>query len=123
MLLRLGSTVLLYFSILPKHWSRYGMTDNCENREDSFGWLLTILKLYLIHRKFQVKTNNATSKSFDIKAKVPQINVMGLILYLLFTADLPVLNKIIISTFADDTADLAENSDAVNTSRSLHEYY
>ena len=41
------------------------------------------------------------------KSGVPQGSVLGPILYILFTADLPINNRVQIVTFADDTAVLA----------------
>src|SRR5215472_9148452 len=43
----------------------------------------------------------------EIKAGVPQGSVLGSILYLLYTSDIPELGNSTVTTFADDTAILA----------------
>jgi hypothetical protein len=45
--------------------------------------------------------------------------VLGALLYLLYTADLPTTNNTTIATFADDTALLATNSDPALASQQL----
>ena len=54
-----------------------------------------------------------------ISAGVPQGSVMGPILYILFTADLPVSSDGLIGTFANDTAALAVDLDPKKTSAKL----
>jgi retron-type reverse transcriptase len=48
-----------------------------------------ILKSYLSHRYFQTKVNFEISSYHPIQAGVPQGSVLGPILYLIFTADIP----------------------------------
>lgn len=55
----------------------------------------------------------------SIHAGVPQGSVMGPILYLLFTADLPISNDVLIGTFADDTAILASDPNPAFASHKL----
>ena len=64
-----------------------------------------ILESYLNQRKFFVKYKDETSNLNDISAGVPQGSVLGPILYLLFTADipLPTAANTMLATFADDT--------------------
>ena len=69
-----------------------------------------ILELYLAQRLFWVKQGDAYSVLKKIKARVPQGSVLGPVLYLLYTSDLPKLENSTVATFADDTAILAVGS-------------
>ena len=64
----------------------------------------------------------ATRKLFNINAGVPQGSVLGPVLYLLFTSDLPTSNDIIIGTFADDTAVLASAYNPTLASKKLQNH-
>jgi hypothetical protein len=66
-----------------------------------------ILKSYIEDRYFRVKHEEEYSELKKISAGVPQGSVLGPILYLLYTRDLPCMNGATIATFADDTAILA----------------
>lgn len=66
-----------------------------------------IFESYLTNRMFRVRQDDAYSKLMPIKAGVPQGSVLGPVLYLLFTCDIPDLDENIIATFADDTAIIA----------------
>jgi hypothetical protein len=78
-----------------------------------------LLKSYLTDRYSQIKFNTATSANFPIHSGVPQGSVLGPLLYLIFTADIPIRNDTVIATFADDTAILASNEDPQTASQSL----
>lgn len=66
-----------------------------------------ILESYLTERTFRVRHEDAYSDIKQIKAGVPQGSVLGPILYLLYTCDIPETNNNVIATFADDTAIMA----------------
>lgn len=78
-----------------------------------------VLKSYLENRHFQVKLSSAYTKLFPIAAGVPQGSVLGPLLYLLYTADLPKTDSATIATFADDTAILASHMNPLQASRLL----
>lgn len=72
-----------------------------------------ILKSYLQERHFMVKQDDAVSQLHKITAGVPQGSVLGLVLYLLYTADLLNTNGITTATYADDTALLAAHENPI----------
>lgn len=80
-----------------------------------------LLKSYLSERHFIVRHGNAVTELNKIRAGVPQGSVLGPILYLLYTADLPTQTKMTIGTFADDTAVLATHHDRMTASRMLQD--
>jgi len=81
-----------------------------------------LLKTYLHSRYFQVKYNNSYSACHEVLSGVPQGSVLGPLLYLLFTADLPTTNHTTIATFADDTGLLAVHSDPIVASQHLQHH-
>lgn len=66
-----------------------------------------ILRSYLSQRNFRVRHETAYSSLKNIEAGVPQGSVLGPILYLLYTRDLPPSPTTTLATFADDTAILS----------------
>lgn len=78
-----------------------------------------ILKSYISNRYFYVKQEGTYTRLYPINAGVPQGSVLGPILYLLFTADLPTTRTTMTATFADDTAVLASHTDPFSASRNL----
>lgn len=78
-----------------------------------------ILKSYLTDRMFQVKFDDAISKLQNIQSGVPQGSVLGPVLYLMYTADLPITPSLTIATFADDTALLASHNEPEQASKNL----
>ncbi|KMQ86419.1 reverse transcriptase [Lasius niger] len=70
-----------------------------------------ILKSYLENRHLLVKYQDATTNLHLIKARVLQGSVLGPVLYLIFTKDLPTSPLVVTATFADDTAVQASSSD------------
>jgi hypothetical protein len=78
-----------------------------------------ILKSYLQNRQFLVKIANEFTELSPVNAGVPQGSVLGPLLYLLFTADLPIPLETTSATFADDTAIIATDNDPAITSSKL----
>lgn len=78
-----------------------------------------IIKSYLTDRYFRIKQDDAYSELKEIKAGVPQGSVLGPVLYLLYTCDLPEFDNYCLATFADDTAILAVGKDNVETANKL----
>lgn len=70
-----------------------------------------ILKSYLSDRHFLVKHQEEYTKLYPISSGVPQGSILGPVLYLLYTADLPTTKSATTATFADDTAVLASHTD------------
>jgi hypothetical protein len=66
-----------------------------------------ILESYLTERSFRVKYKNEYFVLKKISAGVPQSSVLGPVLYLLYTRDIPQDVKTTIATFVDDTAIMA----------------
>ena len=75
--------------------------------------IFTILKSYLEERHFRVRHENVTTSFFPIPAGLPQGSVLGPILYVIYTADLPTSNGVITATYAHDTAILTVNKSPV----------
>ncbi|KAA5634741.1 hypothetical protein F3G58_35215, partial [Pseudomonas aeruginosa] len=75
-----------------------------------------LLQSYLVKRCFEVKINSDTSNMYEINSGVPQGSILGPVLYLIFTADLPTHATTTTATYADDTAILSthENQDSAS---------
>lgn len=78
-----------------------------------------ILKSYLSQRHFIVKQKDHFSNIYEIAAGVPQGSVLGPLLYLIFTSDLPKGPNTSIATFADDTAILASHENSTCASNMI----
>jgi hypothetical protein len=78
-----------------------------------------ILASYISNRLFRVKQEEAYSDLKDIQAGVPQGSVLGPVLYVLFTSDIPNFEEAKLATFADDTALLTTGQDEVSSTRLL----
>ena len=79
---------------------------------------ITLISSYLTNRSFMVHYGEAQSCTHPILSGEPQGSVLGPLLYILCTADLPIISGITTATFADDTAIPATSANynvAVNT--------
>lgn len=85
-------------------------------------YVYPILKWYLEERTFQVCFNQKLSSIHKISAGVPQGSVLGPILYLLYTADLPLSPNTMTTTFADDTAILSTDTKPEVASKNLQDH-
>lgn len=66
---------------------------------------------YLSDRYFMVKYQDVITGLYPIRAGVPQGSVLGPVLYLLYTSDIPTSPHTTTATFADDTAIMAVNEE------------
>jgi hypothetical protein len=78
-----------------------------------------ILNSYMSNRHFVVKVNTELTGLTPVNAEVPQGSVLGPLLYLLYTADLPTSPHSFTATFVDDTAVVATDSDPATASEKL----
>jgi hypothetical protein len=72
-----------------------------------------LLKTYLTDRYFQVRYNGTCFECHEVRSGVPQAIVLGPLLYLLFTADLPTTDYTTIANFAEETRLLAVHRDSI----------
>jgi retron-type reverse transcriptase len=84
--------------------------------------LYLIMKSYLSERYFQVKINDELSAYHLIRAGVPQGSILGPLLYLIFTSDVPLPENTLMATFADDTAIMSSDHDPNTASQKLHQH-
>ncbi|GBP01447.1 Probable RNA-directed DNA polymerase from transposon X-element [Eumeta japonica] len=80
-------------------------------------YICQILESFIQNRRFVVQHGEALSRLCDINAGVPQGSVLGPLLYLIYTSDLPTSDCITTGTF-DDTAILASHQDPAEASKS-----
>ncbi|GBP43992.1 Probable RNA-directed DNA polymerase from transposon X-element [Eumeta japonica] len=84
-------------------------------------YICQILESFIQNRRFVVQHGEALSRLCDINAGVPQGSVLGPLLYLIYTSDLPTSDCITTGTFADDTAILASHQDPAEASKILQD--
>ena len=86
------------------------------------GHLLRWFEVYLTSRRQRVRVGNSMSDWLAVPAGVPQGSVLGPLLFLIYTIDLPhacTNAHVICSQFADDTALIATARDEATATRSL----
>lgn len=81
-----------------------------------------LLNSYLSDRQFQTKVNEEKSDNFPIASGVPQGSVLGPLLYVLYTSDLPITQTTTTGTFADDTVILASHHNPIKASEYIQEH-
>jgi len=81
-----------------------------------------LLKSYITDRYFQVRYNGTYSDYHEVRSGVPLGSVLGPLLYLLFTVDLPTTDYTTFATFAGDTGLLAVHSDPAVASQCLQSH-
>lgn len=82
-------------------------------------YLINLLKSYLLNRTFNVHLGNTVSDTFSINAGVPQGSLLGPILYIIYTYDLPTTNRTFSSVYADDNAIFCTSLNAKNACKHL----
>jgi hypothetical protein len=85
--------------------------------------LYLVLESYLEEQYFQVNTEDALSDYYLIKAGMPQGSVIGPLLCLIYTADVPARDDTLIATLPDDTAILSSDADPAGASERLHHHF
>jgi retron-type reverse transcriptase len=78
-----------------------------------------ILNSYLSNRHFIVKLDTELTDLTPVNAGVPQGSILGPLLCLLYTADLPTSPDSITATFANDTAVIPTDYDSATNSQKL----
>lgn len=100
-------------------WNR-GLLYKAKNLFPHHYYLL--LLSYLENRYFQTKVGDETSQIKQVKAGVPQGSVLGPLLYLLYTHDIPTMEPNNMGTFADDTVILACSENPATVSSMTQEH-
>lgn len=80
-----------------------------------------LLKSYITDRYFLVKHQEEYTELIPIRSGVPQGSVLGPVLYLIYTMDLPTTRQTLTATYADDTTIMASHTDPKIASRNLQD--
>jgi len=83
---------------------------------------INLLESYLNERQFETKIKGETSSRFHIHSGVPQGSILGPLLYVLHTSDLPTSSETTFGTFEDDTAIFATHENPTIASLNLQEH-
>jgi hypothetical protein len=81
-----------------------------------------LLKSYVTERQFETKISCETSIRFHIHSDVPQGSILGPLLTVLYTSDLPISRETTLDTFADDAAIFATHEDPMIASLNLQQH-
>jgi len=81
-----------------------------------------LLKAYINNRQFRTRVKGEVSALFPINSGVLQVSVLGPVLYLLFTSDLPQAPNFMIDTFADESVILNCHTDVFRALSCFQEY-
>jgi hypothetical protein len=82
----------------------------------------SLVKSYLNERQFETKFNGETSSRFHIYSGVHRGSILGPLLYVLHTYDLPTSRETTLGTFADDITIFATHEDPTIASLNLQEH-
>lgn len=89
---------------------------------DTPRYLVRVLNNYLTDRTFKVHLEDSVSNMGKIRAGVPQGSILGPLLYILYTHDLPRSQNTNISIYADDTAIYSSSQSAKIACRHLQKH-
>lgn len=90
------------------------------------GYSISITQLigsFLEKRTFQVKIEDIRSEAKNIEAGVPQGSPLSPILYNIYTSDIPLNEKTLLSVYADDTAIATQSKSIQYTKNILQRHY
>jgi len=80
-----------------------------------------LIKSYLENRHFRIKYHGVYTNLHRTLSGVPQGSVLGPLLYLIYTSDIPENPNLFVSNFADDTALITSHSDPTIASQALQD--
>jgi hypothetical protein len=103
--------------------TKYGIKDYCINSKRNYLISCILIKSYLRESYFQVIIEDELSDYHLIGAGVPQGSVLGPLLYLIFTADVPLTDNTLMATFADDTPIMSSHQDPTTASQKLQQHF